>query len=403
MLRRLTIATAAVATLGAAGAAGPVDLLPSPAGAGSANYALTTAADGHTYLTWMEPSASGGQVLRFSRLDGTRWGAPVTIAEGRDWFVNWIDHPSLTATADGRLFAHWLVHTGKAQGGYGYGIRVATSADAGRTWTTAFEEGFANVSDYAGFLTFAPSAGGLDAVFLTPLAPDDGTVDEAHAVKTLGAVRFGEDGRAGSREVIDTDVCSCCSTDMAITADGPIAVYRDHLPGEIRDIAIVRKVGGRWSAPAPVHRDGWAIAACPTNGPAVAARERDAAVAWFTAAGDRPQVQVAFSTDAGATFGPPVRVDDGNPAGWADVLLLDRGRALVSWLERTGTGTGEVRVREVTPAGVQPAIVVAPASSGRATGVPMLARSGDHAIVAWRDGTVRTARLALPAASTARH
>jgi hypothetical protein len=152
-----------------------------------------------------------------------------------------------------------------------------------------------------------------------------------------------------------------------------------------------------------VHRDGWVIAACPTNGPAVAARERDAAVAWFTAAGDRPQVQVAFSTDAGATFGSPVRVDDGNPAGWADVLLLDRGRALVSWLERTGTGTGEVRVREVTPAGVQPAIVVAPASSGRATGVPMLARSGDHAIVAWRDGTVRTARLALPAASTARH
>jgi hypothetical protein len=33
-------------------------------------------------------------------------------------------------------------------------------------------------------------------------------------------------------------------------------------------------------------------------------------------------VQIAFSTDAGATFGKPVRVDDGQPIGRVDVLRL---------------------------------------------------------------------------------
>jgi hypothetical protein len=39
------------------------------------------------------------------------------------------------------------------------------------------------------------------------------------------------------------------------------------------------------------------------------------AVAWFTAAADRAQVQVAFSTDAGRTLGQPLRVDEGSPLG----------------------------------------------------------------------------------------
>jgi hypothetical protein len=181
-----------------------------------------------------------------------------------------------------------------------------------------------------------------------------------------------------------------------------VAVYRDHEAGEIRDISIVRFVNGQWTAPAPVHRDGWKIGGCPTNGPAVAASGSRVAVAWFTAAGDKARVNVAFSSDAGATFSSPVVVDDGAPAGWADVLWLADGRALVSWLEKTATGVGEVRLRTATPAGVGPAITAATSSSGRATGIPMMARSGNDVIVAWRQGTVKTARVAVPPAPASR-
>jgi hypothetical protein len=292
------------------------------------------------------------------------------------------------------------VHTGRRTGAYGYGIRVATSGDGGRTWRQVFEDGMLNVSDYAGFLTFAPGPGGADAVYLLPAAPDDGARADAHGsdhepTKTLAAVRFASDGASRPR-VVDADVCSCCSTDVARTPDGLVAVYRDHESGEIRDISIVRLVNGRWSDPAPVNRDGWRIPGCPTNGPAVAVARSRVAVTWFTAAGDTPRVKLAVSTDGGVSFGPPTQVDDGAPVGWPDVVLLDDGSAIVSWLERRGDGQGDLRVRRVQP-GAPPgkSLVVATSASGRATGVPQMVRSGDRLILAWRKVRVLTASMPL--------
>ena len=48
-----------------------------------------------------------------------------------------------------------------------------------------------------------------------------------------------------------------------------VPVYRDRTEAEIRDIAIVRLVDGIWSDPALVSADGWEIAGCPVNGPAI--------------------------------------------------------------------------------------------------------------------------------------
>lgn len=399
----MCVAVAAVAGLmTGAGAQAPVVPLVTPAGADGGMYSLSTAADGRTYLVWIEPVASGGHALKFSRLDNGAWSPATSIAQGANWFVNWADHPSLTAAADGRLYVHWLVNTGKKSGSYGYGIRVATSGDRGATWATAFEEGFDNVSDYAGFLSFLPAAGGVDAVYLTPLHPDDGSSSEHAHVKTVGVTRFAADGREVGRQIVDEDACSCCSTDMAETSAGPVAVYRDHEAGEIRDISIVRRVDGTWTAPAPVARDGWKIGGCPTNGPAVAARGREVAVAWFTAANATPRVKVAFSGDAGATFAAPITVDDGTPVGWPDVVMLDERRALVSWLERTADGVGDIRVRVVTRDGPEPATTVATAASGRTTGIPMMARVGDDVVVAWRQGTVKTARVTVPRSAPSR-
>jgi len=402
-MRTRLIGLGLMLALGAGAAQSPVEELATPAGPDSGMYSLTTGANQETYLTWLEPTSGGSHALKFSRLAGIGWTAPVTIAQGSNWFVNWADHPSLTATRGGRLFAHWLVSTGRKTGAYGYAIRVASSEDQGRTWRTVLDEGVRNVKDYSGFLSFLPTGTTTTAVYLTPLAPDDGTGgDEDDHVKTVGIARFAADGREIDRTIVDTDSCSCCSTDIADTANGPIAVYRDHEAGEIRDISIVRHVNGRWTTPAPVHRDGWRINGCPTNGPAVAAVDRRVAVAWFTAAHDQPRVYVAFSTDAGATFSAPLRVDDGRPVGWPDVVMVDDGRTIVSWLERADEGKGTIRIREMAPGMRGAALSVATASSGRSTGIPHMVRSraGDL-IVAWRDGQVRTARTMWPRGSGA--
>lgn len=396
--------TAALVSLsgGAASRAqGTVTMLETPGGDGGTTYALSAGADGRAHLVWIERDGTEGpHALKFARFDGTAWGTAREIARGDNWFVNWADHPSLTSLPDGTLLAHWLVNTGRKSGSYGYGIRVARSTDQGETWQTMFEDGMANVSDYAGFLTFAPGPRGTEAIYLNPLVPDDGNSHahegEGAPVKTLVAVTFGQDGTVGDRSVVDADVCSCCMTDIALTADGPIAVYRDHEPGEIRDISIVRRVAGTWTKPAPVHRDGWEIAACPTNGPSAAASGRRLAVAWFTAAQQTPRLKLAFSEDAGQSFAAPMVIDDGAPVGWPDVVMLEDGSVLVSWLERRGEGVGEVLVRRVAPGRAPgPPLVVAQAVSGRATGVPHMVRVGDRVLIAWRHQRVRTAMVPI--------
>ena len=63
-------------------------------------------------------------------------------------------------------------------------------------------------------------------------------------------------------------------------------------------------------------------------------------MAWFTGAGDVPAINVAFSNDAGSSFGDAVRIDRGEPLGRVDTLMLDDGTALVSWVEWQGSDGG---------------------------------------------------------------
>jgi len=392
----------------ASGVLAPATVIASPAADRSQAYAMSTGADGRTYLVWLEPVTAEAHALKFSVLDGARWATPREIARGTDWFVNWADHPSLAVLKDGTLLAHWLVHTGRAKGSYGYGVQVARSSDGGRTWTRTFTDGMDNVADYAGFVTFVPNATGADAVFLRPEKPDAPSAQtagheghsggEAEHVKTVAVVSFGADGRPGPIQTVDTDACTCCMTDIARTSDGLVAVFRDHQPGDIRDIAVVRQVNGRWTPSVTVARDGWKIPGCPTNGPSVAARGRRVVVTWFTAAQNTPRLKWAVSNDGGATFSAPVVVDTGNPVGYPDLVLLDEGTSVVSWLERKGEGVGEVMLRRVSPSGVAaPAVAVARSVSGRGTGVPHLVLAGSDLVVAFRKDRVQTARIPLTA------
>ena len=197
--------------------------------------------------------------------------------------------------------------------------------------------------------------------------------------------------------MVDPDTCSCCSTSFVDTPDGPIAAYRDH-QGDIRDIAVVRFRGGKWTEPAIVNNDGWKINACPTNGPVLSANGRRVAVAWFTAASDVPRVRLAFSEDAGATFKTASAVDSGNPIGWPGVVLLNDGSAVVSWLENMKGGNGQVRIRRMWPSGkAGEAVPVAAGPAGRSIGVPQMVRDGNNLIVAWRADRVMAISVPVPA------
>ena len=164
-----------------------------------------------------------------------------------------------------------------------------------------------------------------------------------------------------------------------VTAEGPLVVYRDRSRLEERDIAVVRRRDGRWEEPRALPADLWRIEGCPVNGPAVAAHDRRVAVAWFTAANDVPRVRLAFSADAGASFGAPVTVDDGNPLGRVGRPCCSTTAAPSSAGSKSSPDGSSLRVRKVHADGKTDAsIVVVPAGNRISNGFPQMVRSGDN-------------------------
>jgi hypothetical protein len=373
------------------------EALPTPAGQGSGEPFLAAGPDG-VYLSWLEPAAEGGHDFRLAHYDGKNWSDAATVAHGDRFFVNWADFPSVSVGTDGTLWSHWLQRSG--EGTYAYGVRVARSRDRGVTWTDPWTPHDDASPTEHGFVSTAPLPGGMGFTWLDGRRYAAGPHGAATMEMTLRHRFASADGEAGPEMLVDGRVCDCCQTSTAITDRGPVVVYRDRSEAEIRDIYIARLVDGAWTEGAPVHEDGWEIAGCPVNGPAVVARGPDVAVAWFTAPEDVARVKVAFSRDAGASFGPPIVVDDGNPAGRVDLLMTEDGAGLVTWIERTGGEAAEIRLREIQPDGsTSRSVTLSESTSQRASGFPRLAAAPDGSVLlAWTDvsetsSQVRVARL----------
>lgn len=382
------------------------DSIASPTAPGSAEPNLTTGPDGRVYMTWLEP-ANPGYSLRFAVHDGATWSAPKTIATRTDFFVNWADFPSLEVMSSTRLAAHWLQRNGP--GTYAYGVRIAQSNDGGSTWSTPVIPHRDTTQTEHGFVAMWSDGGTLGAVWLDGRkmkagghdAPAGGGHDAGNEMM-LVSTTLDAKGTRGAEVRLDERTCDCCQNAAVMTSSGPIVAYRNRSADEIRDIYVTRRVGGMWRAGTPVHNDNWKIAACPVNGPALAANGKRVALAWFTAPGDSGRVNVAFSDDAGASFGAPVRVDGGSPAGRVDVALLPDGGALVTWVERVGGDVAAVRARRVTRDGkAGTPTTIASSSAARASGFPRMAVTGSTVMFAWtmpgRPSAVRVARAALTA------
>lgn len=375
--------------------------LPSPAGQGSGQPNLAVSPDGRVYLSWIERLGEGRFSLRFAVKEKDQWSAPRVIAEGTNWFVNWADFPSMVVLPDGSLAAHWLAKSGT--GTFEYDVTISRSFDGGKTWGKPFVPHQDGVKAEHGFVSlFAAKDGNLAAVWLDGREMKSDAHDahggHGHGNMTLRYVKIKRDGTLTDEAVLDARVCECCQTSAAMTADGPVVVYRDRSDAEkeIRDISFVRVKDGKWSAPRPVFADNWLLNGCPVNGPAIAAVGRSVAVAWFTGANNASRVKLAFSVNAGESFGEPVIVDDGNPIGRVDVQLLKDGSALVCWLEKMPEG-GAVRVRRIRPDGKRDeAITITPSGTARSNGFPQMARVGNQVVFAWTGARVMTAAFTLP-------
>ena len=373
-----------------------VEPLPSPAGADSSAPQLTVSGD-RAVLSWME-RAGRRATLKLVERTSSGWSEPRSVTSGDHLIVNAADVPSVRAMADGTLAAHWTEENGPDP--EASTLRLSWSKDGGRTWSpptspyrdrTQSQHGFASL--------FQTPGGGLGVVWLDGRAIETATSPQAENM-SLRAAAYGRDGKQLSEVAIDRRVCECCSTAVATSMEGPIVAFRNRSDSEVRDIYVSRLAAGRWSAPVAVHNDGWKIDACPVNGPAISARNRLVIVAWFTAEKDAGRAFMAFSRDAGRTFGAPVRVDDASALGHVGVELLKDGSAAVSWIEFVNERS-QYRVRRIEQGGARSApVTVAGTGESRVAGAPRIVQDRDELLFAWTETTngssrVRTARASL--------
>lgn len=369
-----------------------IKFLTSPSTSNSAEPFLFTDIDSTVYLSWIEKN-EGKATLKFSSLDSEQWSEPSVIASGTTWFVNWADYPMI-ATNGKQFVAHFLDKSGEST--YAYDVKLTTSDDKGKNWLDPRVLHDDKKQAEHGFVTLVPYG---DKFFVTWL---DGrnTVMEGmkemdhheghHGSMSLRAAIMDAKGTKINEWELDNKTCDCCQTSAAITTNGPVVVYRDRSDAEIRDMSIVRLLDGQWTEPKTIHNDNWKIAGCPVNGPRVVAEGNNLAVAWFSAASDTSHVNVIFSTDGGATFSKPIRVDEGSAIGRVDIVIIDNRSVMVSWMEGSMIKAAKVNVDGTK----EPSMIIASSSESRSSGFPQMTKSGNHLIFAWTDDKEKNIKVA---------
>jgi hypothetical protein len=392
-MRRLALACLASSLAGCSAGDAAVHLADPPAAPGARAFALAVGADRLPRLSWVE--GGGPHELRTSEWSPAGWSAARVLAAGPDWFVNWADVPAVAALEDGALAATWLERSGA--GTYDYRVRLSVAGGAALTLHDdpgGGEHGFVSLAE-------------LDrqrwlAVWL------DGRASAGHhdgsGEMQLRARTVGRDGALGPELLLDSRVCDCCATAAHRTASGAVlVVYRDRDADEVRDLsAVLVQPDGSAGTPVRVSADGWQIAGCPVNGPAVAGYGEELAIAWFTlGAESRARVQVAYSRDGGRSFTPPTQVSRAETDGFVDCAYDASGRLWVSWLERPTRERGEWRLAAIENGVLGEARTLASTVPGRAAGVARLVAAGDGLLFAWLD-TASGPQLRAQWVSTAR-
>ena len=360
--------------------------LENPAGPGSIQPNLTRARGDALILSWLQPVSNGSSklALRYSTFRNEKWSQVLTVVESESFKTHPSVPPAVTELSDNDVIAYW----GQGRHSAGTGahahvedVCVSISRDRGRTWSAPIIPHSDRSDVEHSFASLVPvGPGSAEIVWLDGRTPGK---------QRLMAALINVNGTVGKERLLDDDVCTCCPTATAMTSHGPIAAFRDHESGDVRDISIVRMKEGVWTSPKTLCRDGWKIAGCPINGVDLAANGDLVAAAWYTGVTDDPQVRVAFSENAGETFGAPVAINSKRAVGRTSIAVLPSREAVALWVEGIADkdeskSSTVIFVRRIA-AGNQLGDPLNITSTARGIGFPRIEACSRGAVIAWTD------------------
>lgn len=229
-----------------------------------------------------------------------------------------------------------------------------------------------------------------------------GSAAEGAGVASKSALYYAGVQRPGAERALARGVCYCCKTALAAGPGRTLyAAWRHVYAGNIRDIAFTAsRDGGRtFSDPVRVSDDGWQIAGCPDDGPALAVDATGAVhVVWPTViAGPEPEGALFYArSDDGRTFTPRMRVPAlGGAKPGRPYIAVGSGAIAIAWDElRGGKRVAAVRTLRRRSGGQLSADVPVILGEGAAA-YPVLAPVAGGVVAAWTSGPAESSRIAV--------
>ncbi len=300
------------------------------------NLCLT--AEDDLYLTWTHEVNDSTDALNFSKIDQDTLTETQEFAQGQDWFINWADFPSMAVMAGSgsTMVANFLQ---KRQGGANYNYDIKLAFTRGGNTFRIIDTLHDSVPAEHGFVSLLPYRfNNIMVTWLDGRAMTSGhgqsNHENQHGSMQLRSSFIDMEGKITQNLLIDDRVCECCNTDMALTAKGPILVYRNRSEDEERDIYYCLYQNGQWTTAKPVNTDHWKIMGCPVNGPAVSALKEKVAVVYYTEVNQLPEIKLCLSYNSGENFTIIKTISTHHTQGRLDVCWIDSTRLAVSYLDK---------------------------------------------------------------------
>jgi len=295
--------------------------------------------------------------------------------------------PQIAGDSAGRLYVMYSV--GKVIPGRRFpasALRVVRSEDRGRTWSAPITiNDTGELGEFGGHNFHNLVTGPDGVVYATWL-------DSRTGSSGVWMSRSRDGGRSWepNRPIYTDPTCPCCRTAIAAGANGELYVaWRAILPGDVRDVVVMRSGdGGRtWDAPVRPREDGWVFPGCPHAGPSLRLGPDGAVhVAWWTGKEQEAGVYYARSVDRGRTWAAqPIGVGERSTPAHVQLAVLDSSRVLVAWDDGL-SAMPRILVRRSTDGRTFGAPEVL-SDSGVAATYPVPVVRGDSVTIAWSQMT----------------
>jgi len=294
---------------------------------------------------------------------GQTWGAPVTIsALGAS-----AAQPQIT-TDGTTITAVWRRYDGPVSL-----IQTVRSTDAGATWSAPVTLSTAGANARAAQIV-------TDGITTTVIwARDDGSDFRLQSVSST------DSGATWSAPVTISDAGGSVEEPQFVTDGSTMTAVWSQFDGSYTRTQTSSSVddGATWSAPVTLSGGGADAynAQVATDGTTIIA-------AWIRSPGTGTHIQVATSTDAGATWSAPATISDTAQSAGSPHLVSEGGEVTAVW-ERFDGSNGRIQASTSTDAGVTWSTPDTLSVAGQTANAPKVVAAGSTLVVAWfrHDGT----------------